>query len=323
MSCSEFKIISQYFNCNKFHRDDVKTGIGDDAALVQVPNDKTLVISTDTLVSGIHFLHDIHPTDLGYKSLAVNLSDLAAMGADPAWFTLSITLPHINESWLIDFSKSLFKLSKCYNIQLIGGDTIRGPLSITVGAYGFVPYESALKRSGAQLGDLIYVTGSLGNSAAGLSLLQKKHHINNNKIYKKLIKHHLHPIARIEQGRALRYLATSAIDLSDGFLFSINQICKSSKCGAYINIDKLPILDELRYSFKYEQILHWILNGGEDYELCFSIPEYYSNNLNIALSCFDVPFTCIGKIISESEGVSLYNNNNFIPISYNDTFKHF
>ncbi|HBI06342.1 MAG TPA: thiamine-phosphate kinase, partial [Erwinia persicina] len=165
MACGEFELIARYFDRVTSSRRDVEKGIGDDCALLGVPEKQTLAISTDTLVEGVHFLRDIHPADLGYKALAVNLSDLAAMGADPAWLTLALTLPEINEAWLKDFSDSLFELLDYYDMQLIGGDTTRGPLSMTLGIHGLVPQGRALKRSGARVGDWIYVTGTLGDSA--------------------------------------------------------------------------------------------------------------------------------------------------------------
>ncbi|MDU7767226.1 MAG: thiamine-phosphate kinase, partial [Serratia marcescens] len=169
MACGEFDLIARYFDRFKRVRRDVQLGIGDDCALLAVPEKQLVAVSTDTLVAGNHFLPDIDPTDLAWKALAVNLSDLAAMGADPAWLSLALTLPEVNESWLKAFSDSLFVQLDYYDMQLIGGDTTRGPLSMTLGIHGFVPPGRAMKRAGAKPGDWIYVTGTPGDSAAGLA----------------------------------------------------------------------------------------------------------------------------------------------------------
>lgn len=174
MSYGEFDLIARYFNRQTINRHDVNIGIGDDCALMTIPEKQQLAVSTDTLVSGIHFLSDISPADLAYKSLAVNISDLAAMGADPAWVSLALTLPSVDTAWLSQFSDSLFEQLNYYGIQLIGGDTTRGPMSLTYTIHGLVPTGKALTRSGARIGDWIYVTGTLGDSAAGLAILQQR-----------------------------------------------------------------------------------------------------------------------------------------------------
>lgn len=174
MACGEFSLIARYFDRVRTSRLDVETGIGDDCALLNIPEKQTLAISTDTLVCGRHFLPDIDPADLAYKALAVNVSDLAAMGADPAWLTLALTLPEVDEAWLEAFSDALFEQLNYYDMQLIGGDTTAGPLSMTLAIHGYVPAGRALKRSGAKPGDWIYVTGTPGDSAAGMAILQNR-----------------------------------------------------------------------------------------------------------------------------------------------------
>ncbi len=264
MACGEFSLIARYFDRVRSTRRDVETGIGDDCALLTVAEKQLLAISTDTLVSGIHFLPDIDPRDLGYKALAVNLSDLAAMGADPAWLTLAITLPEIDESWLEAFSDSLFEQLDYYDMQLIGGDTTRGPLSMTLGIHGLVPAGRALKRSGARAGDWIYVTGTPGDSAAGLAILQDRLAVADAQQADYLLKRHLRPKPRVLHGQAMRD-----------------------------NVDA-------------EQALRWALAGGEDYELCFTVPELNRGALDVAIGNLGVPFTCIGQIVPASEGLQFF-----------------
>ncbi|WP_338561608.1 thiamine-phosphate kinase [Erwinia sp. E_sp_B04_7] len=305
MACGEFELITRYFDRVTSSRRDVEKGIGDDCALLTLSEKQTLAISTDTLVEGVHFLRDIHPADLGYKALAVNLSDLAAMGADPAWLTLALTLPSIDETWLKAFSDSLFELLDYYDMQLVGGDTTRGPLSMTLGIHGLVPQGRALKRSGARPGDWIYVTGALGDSAAGLALLQHRVKINDPVAHEMLIKRHLRPMPRILQGQALRDLASAAIDLSDGLISDLGHILKASDCGARLNLDALPLSEVMKLHFEPEQAIRWALTGGEDYELCFTVPEINRGALDVALGHYGVPFTCIGQMAPQSEGLIL------------------
>lgn len=322
MACGEFELITRYFDRVTSSRRDVEKGIGDDCALLNLPEKQTLAISTDTLVEGVHFLRDIHPADLGYKALAVNLSDLAAMGADPAWLTLALTLPEINEAWLKDFSDSLFEVLGYYNMQLIGGDTTRGPLSLTLSIHGLVPQGRALKRSGARPGDWIYVTGTLGDSAAGLALLQHRIRINDPAVHEALIKRHLRPMPRILQGQALRDLASAAIDISDGLISDLGHILKASGCGARLNLDGLPLSQVLKEHFEPEQVVRWALSGGEDYELCFTVPEINRGALDIALGNYGVPFTCVGQLAPQSEGVVLFQDGKPVEINLKG-FDHF
>lgn len=303
MACGEFSLIARYFDRPRNTRRDVETGIGDDCALLNIPDKQTLAISTDTLVQGNHFLPDIDPADLAYKALAVNISDLAATGADPAWLTLALTLPDVNEAWLQAFSDSLFEQLDYYDMQLIGGDTTRGPLSMTLGIYGFVPVGRAMKRSGAKPGDWIYITGTPGDSAAGLAVLQKRlvPDVSSDADY--LVGRHLRPTPRLLHGQALRNLASAAIDLSDGLISDLGHILHASRCGARLDLDLLPYSQAMQRHVEPEQALHWALSGGEDYELCFTVPELNRGALDVAIAQLGVPFTCIGQISSEIEGL--------------------
>lgn len=303
MACGEFSLIARYFDRVKSMRLDVETGIGDDCALLNIPEKKTLAISTDTLVAGNHFLPDIDPADLAYKALAVNLSDLAAMGAEPAWLTLALTLPEVDEAWLESFSDSLFMLLNYYDMQLIGGDTTRGPLSMTLGIHGFVPPGRALKRSGAKPGDWIYVTGTPGDSAAGLAILQERLAVADAADADYLLARHLRPMPRVLQGQALRDLASSAIDLSDGLVSDLGHILKASGCGARIDLDAMPLSEAMQRQVAPETALRWALAGGEDYELCFTVPELNRGALDVAIGQLGARFTCIGQVCAEADGL--------------------
>ncbi|WP_224553368.1 thiamine-phosphate kinase [Pectobacterium versatile] len=318
----EFDLIARYFNRVRSSRRDVELGIGDDCALLTVADKQMLAVSTDTLVSGVHFLPDIDPADLGYKSLAVNLSDLAAMGADPAWLSLAITLPKSNSQWLSAYSDSLFELLDYYGMQLVGGDTTRGPLSLTLTIHGLVPAGRALTRRGARIGDWIYVTGSLGDSAAGLAILQNTLHVEDEETRQRLLQRHLRPQPRILQGQALRDLASSAIDLSDGLISDLQHILKASECGARINLDVIPQSDWLRGCVDEEQALRWALSGGEDYELCFTVPEINRGALELALGHLGADYTCIGQIGPSSEGLRFFRDNKATELNWKG-YDHF
>lgn len=322
MACGEFDLIARYFDRFKSLRRDVQLGIGDDCALLTVPGKQLLAISTDTLVSGVHFLPDIAPADLGYKALAVNLSDLAAMGADPAWLSLALTLPEVDEEWLKAFSDSLFEQLNYYGMQLIGGDTTRGPLSMTLTIHGLIPAGRALTRSGARIGDWIYVTGMLGDSAAGLAILQDRLQVDDQAAREYLLERHLRPQPRILQGQALRDLASSAIDISDGLMSDLKQVLKASEYGARIELDELPMSQMLTANTDTDQALRWALTGGEDYELCFTVPEINRGALEVALSHLGADYTCIGQIGPLSEGVKFYLNNQEVVLPWNG-YDHF
>ncbi|AXC78219.1 thiamine-phosphate kinase [Salmonella enterica] len=314
MACGEFSLIARYFDRVRSTRLDVETGIGDDCALLNIPEKQTLAISTDTLVAGNHFLPDIDPADLAYKALAVNLSDLAAMGADPAWLTLAITLPEVDEPWLEAFSDSLFELLNYYDMQLIGGDTTRGPLSMTLGIHGYIPTGRALKRAGAKPGDWIYITGTPGDSAAGLAVLQNRLLVSEETDAHYFIKRHLRPTPRILHGQALRDIASAAIDISDGLISDLGHIVKASGCGAKVDVDALPKSAAMMRHVDAGQALRWTLSGGEDYELCFTVPELNRGALDVAIGQLGVPFTCIGQMSADVEGLSFVRDG--MPVTF-------
>ncbi|QCR36917.1 thiamine-phosphate kinase [Nissabacter sp. SGAir0207] len=323
MACGEFDVIARYFDRFKYSRRDVQLGIGDDCALLTVAEKQVLAVSTDTLVEGTHFLPDIDPADLAYKALAVNVSDLAAMGADPAWLSLALTLPQVDEPWLAAFSNSLFEHLNYYGMQLIGGDTTRGnSLSLTLTVHGLVPAGRALTRSGARVGDWVYVTGSLGDSAAGLALLQQRLTVAEAEDRDYLLRRHLRPQPRVLHGQALRDLASAAIDLSDGLISDLGHILKASACGVRIDLDAIPCSDVLKKHVSPEQALKWALTGGEDYELCFTVPEINRGALDVALHHAGAPFTCIGQLAPQAEGIQYLRGSQPVTLAWHG-FDHF
>lgn len=307
---TEFELINRFFSHTQTNRRDVLVGVGDDAAILQVPSNQLLVTATDTLVAGVHFLEDWSPSDIGYKSLAVNLSDLAAMGAEPAWVMLSLTLPEANEKWLADFAQGFFELINRFNLQLIGGDTTRGPLSITVQVMGFVPsVEKSLRRSGAQVGDKIYVTGTLGSGGLAVQLLRNElpATLLDEQQKQDILKCLNRPEPRIQVGLALRGIASSAIDISDGLAGDLNHILAASQVGAKVMVYDLPLHPALE-KLDRNAALQLALNTGDAYELCFTVSPAAEKNALTALAKLNIPCACIG-VIEAQAGLRLQNRN--------------
>ena len=248
-------------------RDDVLLGIGDDAALLQPPAGMQLVVAMDTLNSGVHFPPDTAPADIGWKALAVNLSDLAAMGALPAWCTLSLSLPDADGEFVDGFLDGFLALASQHDLALVGGDTTRGPLSICVAVHGFIDAGQALRRDGARAGDDLWVSGTLGDAAAALSYWQSGGAIDPT-LRMRLDR----PTPRVSLGHVLRGIATSCIDVSDGLLADLGHVCSASGVGALVDVDALPASDALRATFDSEPRRQLQATGGDDYELCFSAP---------------------------------------------------
>ena len=312
-SHSEFSLIHRYFEQLTPQRDDVLLGIGDDCALLRCPADHVIAVSIDTLVEGVHFFSDVSPEKLGYKSLAVGLSDLAAMGAKPAWFTLALTLPEVNEDWLQSFSSGLAKLANQHNIQLIGGDTTRGPLTISIQVHGFVDPKKALQRSGAQVGDMIYVTGSLGDAGAGLQLQRQQWDDTNlNKEDKRYLVQRLEqPTPRLTIGQNLLGLASAAIDISDGLLADLGHIVEKSKVGARLDLTKLPLSPALS-KIDRATAQQFALQSGDDYELCFIVPPQHFGEIE---KHFKGQCTRIGMITDDKGIYIIDDNDNLIELT--------
>lgn len=318
----EFEAIYRYFTQNQVNRAEVALTLGDDCAITSLPAHCQLAISTDTLVEGTHFLPSISPADLAYKSVAVNLSDLAAMGAEPAWISLALTLPELDESWLAEFSQSLFAILQRYQVSLIGGDTTKGPRSLTLTAQGFVPQGQGLFRHHAKEGDLIFVSGTLGDSAAGLQLLLEKSNFSTH-FHRLLLQRHLRPTPRVELGLALRSFSQCAIDISDGLLADLGHILRRSRVGAEIYLENLPLSEPLTTLFEPEQALQFALTGGEDYELCFTLPAEKKAELESLLRSQGIKVSCIGKITANETGLTLFHHQKPVPLPNKKGFDQF
>lgn len=314
---SEFELIEKFFESLSICRKDVLLGIGDDAALIQVPPEKLLVSTTDSFIEGIHFFKDTPPEAIGYKALAVNLSDLAAMGSTPCWISLAISLPFIDAVWLERFAKGFATLLKQFNLQLIGGDTTKGNLSITVQALGVVDPDKVLYRRAAQVGDRIYVTGSLGDAACALNFLQR------NQIPDAVLLKKLHyPMPRVCAGIALGGIANAAIDVSDGLLADLNHILMRSDVGATVFLEKLPLSPVLNKNASLESARQYALSGGDDYELCVTVSSENEKALQMALSALDCHYTMIG-IIEERKGLYLETSKDRKHVTNIQGYQHF
>ena len=322
MNNSEFDVIKKYFSFPD-SRDDVLLAGGDDCAIVSVPENKQLVITTDTLVSGVHFPEATSAENIAYKALMVNISDLAAMGAAPAWVTLAITLPEINPQWLSAFSKQFSSLLTKFNVSLIGGDTTKGPLSITVQAMGLVGKNKALKRSAAEVGDKIFVTGNLGDAAIGLAAVLEN---IDDKALLPCVEKLNRPEARVQFAEALVDLCSCAIDISDGLVADLGHIIEASQCGACINLESIPVSKSAKHYFKkyHQDVIDWskLLTEGDDYELCFTVKSINESNVFSLAETHQLKVSCIGEITNDNKLTCFDEKNKEINF-LNKGFNHF
>ena len=298
MSQSEFELIGRYFAALGAERGDVRLGVGDDGAVVSPPHARDLVVVTDSLVESVHFPKGSPAASIGHRAFAVNLSDLAAMGAEPAWGLLALTLPEASEAWLGEFARAAGDLCRRHGVALVGGDTTRGPLAITVTLIGAVPIGVALERRGGQPGDAIFVTGSPGDSAAGLALEQGRLHVADPMSARILRDRFLFPTPRCEVGLALRGLASACIDVSDGLGGDLEKLCGASGCGAEIEAAALPVSEALVAAVGREVAREYALTGGEDYELLFTVPLARLGAMTNAMALGLGPVTRIGTMLS-------------------------
>ncbi|MBV9724265.1 MAG: thiamine-phosphate kinase, partial [Gammaproteobacteria bacterium] len=295
MPIGESELIERYFRGCGAERADVVLGIGDDAALMRVPGGCELVAATDTLVAGVHFPPDSPAESVGHRALAVNLSDLAAMGARPAWALLALTLPQVDETWLEGFATGLGELARTHAVALIGGDTTRGPLCISVQLLGFVPAGAALTRSGARAGDVLFVSGTCGDAAAGLALEQRRLQAPPE-ARSWLRERFLFPTPRVALGEELRRFASACIDVSDGLLGDAGKLASASHVGAELAWNELPVSDPLTALLGERRARELALTGGDDYELCFAVPPANIARLLMQLPPQEWRYTRIGAL---------------------------
>ena len=291
---SEFDLIAR-IRARVAGRDDVILGVGDDAALLSVPSGRHLVVAMDPLNVGVHFPADTAPADIGWKALAVNLSDLAAMAAMPAWCALSLSLPQPDATWVDGFLDGFLALAAQHDVALVGGDTTRGPLSVCVTAHGFVEPRGALLRSGACVGDDVWITGTLGDAAAALRQWQA-----GESMTPALRARLDRPTPRVAAGLALAGIAHACIDVSDGLLADLGHVCRASRVGAELDVDALPASDALLAAFDVAARRELQATGGDDYELCFTAPKSARLAVEDAMRACDVPATRIGRITADA-----------------------
>ncbi len=297
MPLSEFELIERYFRSCGQRREDVTLGVGDDAAVLRCPADTQLAAAVDTLVEGVHFPRGSPAQSIGHRALAVNLSDLAAMGARPAWALLALTLSEAEEHWLEEFAAGLGALARAHGVALVGGDTTRGPLSVTITVLGHLPPGRALRRGGGAPGDAVFVSGTPGDAAAGLALEQGRLPPCEQSEY--LRRRFLFPMPRLALGERLRELASGCIDVSDGLLADALKLARASGCGVELMAGALPLSAPLLGSVGTSRARELALNGGDDYELCFTVRPQALERLTCELPAAEWGYTRIGTLRAE------------------------
>lgn len=317
MPLTEFALIDRYFR-DIGSRRDVRLGVGDDGAVLAPPAGHDLVAVVDTLVEGVHFPHQSPARSIGHRALAVNLSDVAAMGATPAWALLALTLPRADEAWLAGFAAGFSALARAHDVQLVGGDTTSGPLCVTVQVLGVVPRGEALPRSGGRSGDSVFVTGTPGDAACGLALLQGRLRppaTAATAALDTLRERFLYPVPRCAAGARLRGIASACIDISDGLGGDLTKLATASGCGARVDVTRLPLSQALLAVAERAAAEHFALTGGDDYELCFTVPAARVPALE------GLPCTAIGRLV-EGRGVTVCRGDSVIEFSHSG-FDHF
>lgn len=303
----EFELINRYFD-RRVTTPGVVTGIGDDGAVLEPEPGRDQVQVIDSLVEGVHFPSDSNAAEIGYRVVAVNLSDIAAMGARPRWMTLALTMPQKDAQWLTDFANGLFEAAAEFDVALVGGDTTSGDAVVaTVHITGEVEQGRALLRSGAQVGDKIFVTGTVGDAAAGLELLRRGVHDNF------LVNRFLRPSARIATGCSLVGRASAAIDVSDGLIGDLKKLLEASGVGGELDLERVPVSDAVKSHFDEADTIRFALSGGDDYELCFTAtPDAVENIADI---------TAVGRI-TDGNGLVCRQNGDTVEYEHGG-YRHF
>ncbi len=312
----EFELIRRFFlrrDGRRTAQSGVILGIGDDAAVLALPQGTDLVAAVDTIVAGRHFPEGTDARSIGHRALAVNLSDLAAMGATPAWATLALTLPNADAGWLERFSGGLWDLADANGVALVGGDTTRGPLTVSVQLLGHVPHGAALRRSGARAGDLLAVTGTLGDAGAGLAFVTAPLGADSRPAVSALIRRFDYPAPRVQFGLAARGIATAAMDLSDGLVGDLPKLAQASGLAANVDVGRLPLSDAMRAEATPEQARDWALAAGDDYELLLAVPAERHAELAAVAARLNLKLTAIGKLSSGAGVTWSLNGEDFAP----------
>lgn len=321
MPLHEFDIISQYFT--RPSTDSlVDKGVGDDCAIVTVDPSKQLVMSMDTLVSGRHFLENTPPYNIASRALCTSLSDLAAMGATPHWFTLGLTLPSVDQQWLAQFSRGLFAIADTFSMDLIGGDTTQGPLTITIQVHGVVDRGCALRRDQAAVGDEVFVTGCLGDGAAALALLHNQ--LTVDQVADEYLRHRFYaPTPQVNAGLQLQGLANAAIDISDGLLADAQHIANASQVAIHFDVERLPISPCLQ-SVHSQTTLPWALCGGDDYQLLFTVGREALPAVHQLVKQGKLDATSIGQVVEGEPSVQCFQQGQPFSLSHRQTgYQHF
>ncbi len=310
----EFELIRRFFvRPGTARHPEVLLGIGDDAALLDVPKDSDLAVAVDTIVAGRHFPEGSDARSIGHRALAVNLSDMAAMGAVPAWATLALTMPGADSAWLEKFAAGFLDLADAHSVALVGGDTTRGPLTVSVQILGCVPRGSALRRAGGAPGDILAVSGTLGDAAAGLALRQGPAAAKLAPDAQQLLQRFDYPAPRVRLGQAARGIASAAMDLSDGLVGDLPKLAQASGVAAHVRIEALPLSAALRNSVSPSQARDWALAGGDDYELLLAVPEKRFAELQGAAARLNLTLTPIGELRAGAGVTWSLNGEEFAP----------